>query len=116
MQLRQPSQSGTSPQHTPTNLYTPHLALSTSVTAVHLPVGKGCLKLVSVLPPAGSLPDLPGTGHGAPLGAGQRCCQGAGPAQQLRAGRCPALQWKMVLGVQGTVGHEAGTVLRGGTV
>ena len=116
MQLSQPSQSGTNPQHTPTNLYTPHLALSTSATVVHLPVGKGWLKLVSVLPPTGSLPDLLGVGHGAHLGAGQRRCQGACPVQQLRVGSCPAMQWKMVLGVQETVGNKAGMVLRGDTV
>lgn len=36
--------------------------------------------------------------------------------QQLRVGSCPAMQWKVVLGVQETVGNKAGTVLRGGTV
>lgn len=86
------------------------------MTVVHLPVGKDRLKLVSILPPAGSLPDLPGAGHGAHLGAGQCRCQGACPVQQLRVGSCPAMQEKMVLGVPETVGTKASMVLCGGTV
>lgn len=36
--------------------------------------------------------------------------------QQLRVGSCPAVQWKMILGVQETVSNKVGMMLHEGTV
>lgn len=99
--LSEPSWRGTSPPHSPTS---PTHQWGTRLRAKAAEI---CALPASCQEPTRS------AGHGAHLGAGQCRCQGACPGQQLRAGSCPAMHWKMVLGVQETVGNKAGM---GGTI